>query len=88
VTSTARPVTATPAPLATGDARAGSYSWVVLKVTGKDMVFIGGQNVTASDGLPLAPTDPPLRLDLRHGDTVWAVRGSAGTPIVVVTSEG
>lgn len=45
-------------------------------------IYVGGPNVTAANGIPVA-TDASLSVDLAGGDDLYAV-ASAGTPTVRV----
>lgn len=47
-------------------------------------IYIGGPDVTASNGFTL-PSGAPLRLDL-HGETIYGVSGGSGTVKVLVIS--
>lgn len=52
----------------------------IQNVDSTDTVYVGGEDVTTSNGYPLAPGEA-ISLDLIVGDEVWVI-ASANTPSV------
>lgn len=49
---------------------------VWLQIEGNNTVFIGGQNVTAAQGFPIAKHAAPIEGGLPAGDGLWGICAS------------
>lgn len=49
---------------------------VWLQIEGNNTVYIGGQNVTANQGFPIAKHAAPIAAELGVGDGLWGICAS------------
>jgi len=58
------------------------YRGVWVQIEGNNTVYIGGQDVTAEQGFPIAKHTAPLAGALGAGDGLWGICASGVTEVI------
>jgi hypothetical protein len=61
---------------------------VYVQIEGNNTVYIGGSNVTAAQGFPIAKHAAPIQGGLGAGDGLWGICSAGQTEIIrIITSD-
>lgn len=77
-------VTTTAAPIASFNGQGNSEATVWITNTSATPVYLGGANVTSSNGYPYTKQNEPFGLILHVGDVLYAVTASSTATVGVL----